>query len=254
VVDPDLKKPIEPDLDPLSGLPDPVPSPNLPDPLLPDPGVPAPMIDPMLPPPIGPRDAPVLKSADLLKAVDVLDQRADAFLKADEAKQTAMLAQFYGACADVARAATFVDPNGAMVNERIGRAQGILSSFHATPGLVDRIGRLGAFWMRAKDRKHLDGVLLAGQVVEIKPAGRLFETRVALKNSLTKNGGDDGLAETPKVVSVMSIADPTGRYQEGSEVFVLGALVIDPKANLVGYSGDEAHAVWRGSVVLLSEQ
>lgn len=240
--------------DPLNNRPLPMPMDELPE--LPDPGLP--LVGPPIPPApvapavpgIGPRGAPVVTSPDFAKAIDLLDLRAQAYEKADDAGRGKMIKDFYTACADVAKAYTFVDPEGAMVPERNGRAKGIVSSFHAIPGLADRLGRVGAFWLRA-ERQNLDGVLLSGTVEEIRPAGKFFETRIALRDTLTKKEGD-GFTDKPQVVSVLSISDPKGKYEVGAEVFVLGVVVVNPKDNLVGYEGDEPYTIWRGTVIDLS--
>ena len=79
------------------------------------------------------------------------------------------------------------------------------------------------------------GVLLAGTVKNVAKQGRLWGAVVEL-------------ADPSKSVSVLSDRELEARVDD--QVLVLGVVVRDPAANLVGYSGSKPAVVWAAALVV----
>lgn len=78
------------------------------------------------------------------------------------------------------------------------------------------------------------GVLLAGTVKNVGKQGRLQEATI-------------DLAGPSKTVTVLS--DQEAELKVGNQVVVVGIVVREPSANLVGYSGNKSAVVWAATLI-----
>jgi hypothetical protein len=82
-------------------------------------------------------------------------------------------------------------------------------------------------------RKHEDGVFLAGVVTDFRAVGSLFECDV--------NAGKSGTPTT-----ILSANNPQDFCQVGDELLLVGRLIDEPKKNYPGYEGDKAKVIYYG--------
>ena len=116
-----------------------------------------------------------------------------------------------------------------------------MTAFGEQPKKRAKIGNRGAESVRQADRTN-EGALLFGTVKQIRYRGLLYETTIDLAAR-----GDD------RTVMVVSTRDPKTAFSLKSRVLILGAIVSNPQANMVGYQGDEPTVVVAGFPVPLPE-
>jgi hypothetical protein len=149
--------------------------------------------------------------------------------------------QFYASFAQLGHAVTFADTSSGDVRSYVQTLLNMLTAFGEQPKKLAMIGNRGAEWLRQADRSN-DGALLFGTVKQIRYRGLLYETTVALAAR-----GDD------RTIMVVSTRDPKTAFSVNSRVLILGAIVANPQATMVGYEGDEPQVVVAGFPVPLSE-
>jgi hypothetical protein len=149
--------------------------------------------------------------------------------------------QFYEAFAQLGHTVTFADTSSGDIRSYVQTLLNLLTAFGDQPKKLAMIGNRGAEWLRQNDRPN-DGALLFGTVKQIRYRGLLYETTVDLAAR-----GDD------RTVMVVSTRDPKPAFSINSRVLILGAVVTNPRATMVGYRGDEPQVVVAGFPVPLSE-
>jgi hypothetical protein len=149
--------------------------------------------------------------------------------------------QFYAAFAQLGHAITFADTSSGDVRSYVSTLLNLLTAFGEQPKKLAMIGNRGAQWLRETNRTN-QGALLFGTVKQIRYRGLLYETTLDLAAR-----GDD------RTVMVVSTRDPKTAFALKSRVLILGAIVTDPKNNMVGYQGDEPFVVVAGFPVPLPE-
>jgi hypothetical protein len=192
---------------------------------------------------IGVRSAPVfsgdelgetLKSAN--EAKGVIDAGGGLDLSGEQRKDAAT---FYRVFCELSERVTFVDPEGQQVPARLAAIGDIVRDLGEKKKNLDAIGELAATWIRLKENRPGDGIMLAGTVKSIAPQGKLFDTEVQL------------FSKDRQMVTVMSKLDPTQKFTEGDRVIILGSVVDEPSLKLAGYEGNLPLVIWGGFPVAL---
>ena len=178
---------------------------------------------------LGPRMPPSVTSDQLGQAL----REVNTAIEADKAGEP-MSPKAYQAMCRLGEALAFVngDAADARLTDRIAAVGPDLEKMADRPERFDQIGRLAGAEIDAKSESPA-GVLLAGAVKSVAKEGRLWNVSVELA------GGS-------KSVSLLSDREVDVKVDD--RVLVLGVVVRQPSATLVGYSGDQAMVVW--SVVL----
>ncbi len=107
----------------------------------------------------------------------------------------------------------------------------LLKETAKNPQKVALLDSAAGKWLSFAGREKPSGIVLVGAVSKVAKHGKLFEQQMTIP----------GEAEP---VSVFSATKPTAA--EGDRVMLLGSVVDDPAANIPGYTGNQAAAVWSG--------
>jgi hypothetical protein len=191
---------------------------------------------------LGVRSAPSYTGDELgeaLKAANEAKAEVDADGGMDLKNRAQQAANMYRVLCNLSERATFVDPNGNQVRDRLAAAEGILLDLSEKKSQLDAIGRFGATWLELAEKRPGNGIVLAGTVMSITPQGRLFDTELQL------------FAGGQPVVTVMSKNDPQEAYSKGDRVIILGSVVEEPSLKLAGYEGNLPIVTWGGYPVIL---
>ncbi len=121
------------------------------------------------------------------------------------------------------------------LTELIGAAHALLMKVGDLPKRLDKIGQLANEQLGTQLPQNA-GILLAGTVTDVTPLDRLWITTVQLNGQQT----------TVTVVSRGSMG-----VKAKDRLAVLGVVIHDPVANLVGYAGAQPLVVWSGVSVTL---
>ena len=189
---------------------------------------------------VGPRRLDLYDAADLAEALVRANELAGGAGAGAAASgpPPALSAESYTAWCDVAEVIALLSPDEPEKNIsprrdalrrlalRIATAENVREIERLTPGRLDNPPRPEA------------GILLVGQVEEIKPSGKLKVLQISAPS---------GSRQTKVLSPRGSIA---GR---GDLVLVLGAVVAEPGQNVIGYTGTEPQAVWAGLIVKLPD-
>ncbi|HUT11784.1 MAG TPA: hypothetical protein VMY42_14890 [Thermoguttaceae bacterium] len=221
--------------------------PNTPDPLGPDPFLtPDPLIDPVPPPLtdllpkprvlppdyIGPRDPPLISSAELGAALG----EANEAIRGEEAVGE-VTADNYALFCRLGYLVTFVDPSGPQVSDRKRAIEGLLEDIGQMPGQQSEIAGLAQGVLDDEARLE-EGILLAGTV-----------TAAAIDDAKQLQGAVVELAGLSTKVTVLS--KPALSIAEGDSVLILGSIVEDPSENLVGHASAKEVVVWGSLAAVL---
>ena len=140
----------------------------------------------------------------------------------------------YGSASDVGRLLSQLDSANPEFAEDVAEIKTALTTLAVQPGKVSALKSLTDINLR--QRKHDEGVLLAGVVQEFAPAGSHY----AGKFLAGKSGAE---------VIVVSTSDPKDAFSPGDELLLVGRVVEDPAKNLPGYEGDAPRVVLLGIAV-----
>ncbi len=191
---------------------------------------------------LGVRNAPSYTGDELgkaLKEADDFKAKVEAEGGMDLTARPQDAADMYRALCNLSERATFVDPDGNQVKDRLAAAEGIVLDLSKKKSQLDAIGRFGATWLELGEKRPGNGIALAGTVMSIAPQGELFDTELQL------------FAGGQPVVTVMSKVDPQEAYSKDDRIVILGSVVEEPSLNLAGYEGNQSIVTWRGYPVIL---
>ncbi|MBX9788069.1 MAG: hypothetical protein K2Y37_04075 [Pirellulales bacterium] len=189
---------------------------------------------------VGPRRLDLYDSADLAEALVRANELAGGAGAGAAASgpPPALSADSYTAWCDVAEVIALLSPDEPEKNVsprrdalrrltlRIATTENVREIAQLTPGRLDSPPRPEA------------GILLVGQVDEIKPSGKLKVLQVSVPSGARRT----------------TILSPRGSIAgRGDLVLVLGAIVAEPGQNVIGYTGTEPQAVWAGLIVKLPD-
>jgi hypothetical protein len=236
-VEPDLK-PIplpEPDLGPL--LPEVNPKPAKPEPT--EKPEPKPVEKPAPKPEPEPEAKPLPTADDLTKGVLAA---VEGYTKVSESAgqppeiRKQLYTEMYLAASDVGRIVSQLDASSADLTEQIDTLKTFLNGIAVQPGKVSALKSLTD--INLPQRKHDEGVLVAGVVQDFASAGSLFACKFQAGKSLTET-------------TIVSATNPQVAYKAGDELLVIGRVVDDPMKNLPGYEGDAERVVLLGYGVIV---
>jgi hypothetical protein len=142
-----------------------------------------------------------------------------------------LFTDMYLAAADVGRIVTYLSTSDSDLIEHVNTLQTFLTSLAAQPGKVSALKALTD--LKLPERKHDEGVLVAGSVQDFKASGSMFE--------LTTLAGKKG-TETP----VICANNPQDFCAPGDELLIVGRVVENPKKHIPGYEGDHERVVLYG--------
>jgi hypothetical protein len=148
--------------------------------------------------------------------------------------EKAMSAQAYQVLCRLGEAVTFVngDASDKELINHIEDANALLKEVAAQPDAGKKLAPLAADRLDAHLGKTA-GVLLAGTVKSLSKQDRLFDATVQIPG---------------RTAPVNILSDRMLPVKAGESVFVLGVVVHDPKANLVGYGDTKGIVVWSGAL------
>jgi hypothetical protein len=179
-------------------------------------------------------EKPLPSAADFARAVLTA---TDAFAKVNESSdelpevRRQLYTDMYGAVAEVGRIVTYLSTSDSDLAEPVSTLQTFLTALAAQPGKVSALKALTD--LKMPERKHDEGVLIAGAVQDFKSAGSMFE--------LTTLAGKKG-TETP----VICATNPQDFCAPGDELLIVGRVIENPKKNIPGYEGDHERVVLYG--------
>ena len=178
---------------------------------------------------VGPRMPPSVTSDQLGEALKAADK-----VVIDE-KVANVPAGDYQAFCRLGEAVTFVNGEAAdaQLTGRIKAAEKLLEKVAKQPALSEDLGRKAAERISGNSDQNA-GILLAGTVKDVAKdkQGRIHGTVIELAGS-------------SQTVSVLG--DREFKAKVGDQVLVLGIVVRDPGASLVGYADNKPAVVWVGA-------
>jgi hypothetical protein len=174
---------------------------------------------------IGPRMPPSINSEQLRTAIDV----ADTLLAADK-PGAPMPVKTYEAFCRLSETVAFANGPASDTDlaDRIVAAGKLLEKLAERPEMFQTLGPMADARLNVQHNQNV-GILLAGTVKNIAKQDRLWGLAVEL-------------AGANKIVSVLS--DQALEVNVEDPIVVLGVVVRDPGANLVGYTGKKPAVIW----------
>ncbi len=189
----------------------------------------------------GVRGAPQYSAEEIHAALEAAVQASVAWDTNEDQSEThrkQLNEQFYYAFARLSESVTYPPPNDPETGELVSALSDMLGTFVKEPKKLAMIGNQAAAWLEQSTRPH-HGIFIFGTVKRIKTAGTLYETELELA------------ARKKRVLTVVSRVDPRNTFAPGDRILMLGAIVDQPKRNLLGYEGNEPIVVMGGFPVLL---
>jgi hypothetical protein len=175
--------------------------------------------------------APIYSGAQLQQAlarvVTAMDQleRSDAAPRDERLK---LARNLYQRLCDVAQTAGHVDLDDRQLGQRMNATAALLERVASRESLRNLVGRTSADWLNFPARTS-DGIALAGEVIQIEPKGRYWETELRLASRSD---------QTVRVLTdILPQLDPRMPFDVGCRLLVLGTIVQEPAQQLTGYDG-----------------
>jgi hypothetical protein len=184
-----------------------------------------------------PEAKPLPTAEELTKAVLAA---AEGYTKVNEATgqpaevRRQLFIDLYNSASDAGRIISQLDTANSDLTEQVETLKTALAGLAMQPGKMSALKSLTD--INLPQRKHDEGVLLAGVVQDFAAAGSLFASKFQAGKSLTET-------------TIISTANPQEAYKVGDELLVVGRIVENPKKNLPGYEGDAERVVLLGSAV-----
>ncbi len=176
---------------------------------------------------VGPRLCPPVDSDELAAALRKANSISIA--NADDP----MPPSIYESFCELGTRVTFVNGPAAdtELSERIAAARTLLEKVGTSPERMDKVGLLAD--RRLDENKTQNaGILLAGKVQDVARQGRLWTATLRVA----------GISTTVGIASREAL-----NVKADDRVLVLGVVVQEPEANLVGYTGTRSMVVWSGA-------
>jgi hypothetical protein len=187
------------------------------------------------PPPV--EETPLPTADKLAKAVALVAERytkvqESGGLAADIRRQ--LYTEMYQSASEVGGLISRVDSSQEQFAAAVADLKSTLGGLAEQPGKVSALKALTD--NNLPQRKHDEGILLAGTVQSFESAGSLFACKFQAGKSM---------AET----TLVSFTDPAQFCQVGDELLVVGRVVENPAKNLRGYEGEAERVVLLGYAV-----
>ena len=208
--------------------------------LLPDGDTPPPTPETNPQPPVEPvpETPPAATAAELATAVQAAnDALAAVEAGKNEPKEVRqqLFTDLYLAVADAGRILSHLDPADADVADPLAQLKRFHAELAAQPGKVSAFGHLGRTHL--PERKAGEGFAVAGNVIEYRVAGSVFET------TLDAGSGVQVLLVSP--------GNPQDFCEIGDQLLVTGRIVEDPAKNIRGYDGEAERVMLLGDAALV---
>ncbi|MEX2173738.1 MAG: hypothetical protein WD872_05205 [Pirellulaceae bacterium] len=144
----------------------------------------------------------------------------------------------YLAACDVGRTISYLSTADADLQESVDAMQAFLSGLAVQPGKVGALNSLTDIHL--PQRKHDEGVLVAGVVQDFQSAGSVFECTLKAGKKMAST-------------SVIWATNPQDFCKVGDEVLVVGRIVENPKEQIAGYEGEQERVVLHGYAVVVPQ-
>jgi hypothetical protein len=194
----------------------------------------------------GPLDPPVFSPGDLTKAIHEAVAANQKMVAAQKANQESALKaarkEFYLDLYAVANIATFVKDDGGDSDQSDKTRKTIeqfTRSLAADPKRLEALKGNAARWLAFVGRTT-PGIVLAGEVQEAKPVGKLYRVRILAAP------GPQG------TMTVLSGKDP--QVEPGDEVLTIGSIIDHPAVQIPAYDGADSAVVWNGMTMKLRDE
>ena len=184
-----------------------------------------------------PETKPLPTAEDLTKAVLAA---SDATTKVNEATgqpaevRRQLFIDFYAAASDAGRVLSQLSADDPELAEQTATLKTALASLAMQPGKLSALKSLTD--INLPERKHEQGVLLAGVAGEFAAAGTV--------HAATFQAGKSGTEAI-----VVSASDPKQAISAGEEILLVGRVIEDPTKNLPGYEGEATRVILLGCAV-----
>ena len=144
---------------------------------------------------------------------------------------------FYVSLFGLGQVATFVkdDAAGEQLESQRRSLAKLAARLAADPKRLEALKTNAARWW-AFAKRTTPGIVLAGAVENVEPAGKLFHAKIRI-----------GEAADAPVVTVVSPHDP--QLDPGDQVVAMGCIFAHPEQELSGYDGTDTAVVWSGMTV-----
>jgi hypothetical protein len=190
---------------------------------------------------LAPADAKPAPSAAVLAqavatAADAL-ARYEGLPKEDAEARREAFTKLYQATGEVGRVISHLKPMDAELSEDIARLQDLLDTISGAKGSskLNPVKSLAAqHWPAAKQD---DGLLVAGTVKDIQPAGRLFEITL------------DGSSQSELFLPILTTTNPEELCAAGDILVAIGRVLDEPQKHLPGYEGQHSRVLLLGHAV-----
>jgi hypothetical protein len=178
----------------------------------------------------------------------VLEQTRESIAELDNAgddlepAELEQLQQVYcGGLAQLAHAVTFADYGDPEAEQEVENVARLLKSILASQPKLDLITEYGSF-QYGSPQDGLQGIVLLGEIIEIKEQQPFFETVLRLP-------GEELAVE----VTIISRRNPTPPLRPGQQVLILGSATSQPREIIKGYEGLAEQVVIGGYPLIISQ-
>jgi len=166
-------------------------------------------------------------------ATDAL-ARYEGLPKEDAEARREAFTKLFEATSEVGRVISFLNPLNTELSEDIARLQDLLDTISGAKGSskLNPVKFLASQqWPKAKSD---DGLLVAGTVKAIQPAGQLFEFTL------------DASSRSEFFVPILTTTNPDELCAVGDVVVIVGRVLDEPQKHLPGYEGQQSRVLLLG--------
>lgn len=199
---------------------------------------PPPQIDPTTANGVGYLDPPTYSGKDLKALLGAVRTQLDDYkLGGDRETRRNQLRMLYQRFCEIGQVATFVDMSDPEIGKLMQATEALLTRIADSEDQLRLVGGAAVTWIGYSSRVT-NGVAIAGEVVDVRAAGQLYESTVRL------HGRPE---HTVRLISRRNpLTDARQKYEPGDEIIAFGSIVNDPGQQLVGYQGIKEPVIWRG--------
>jgi hypothetical protein len=153
-----------------------------------------------------------------------------------EARREAFV-KLHRAIGETGRIVSYLNASDAEISEDVSRLQDLLDAISGAKGSskINPVKFLTS--QQWPDARQDDGLLVAGTVKSIQPAGRLFEITL------------DASARSELTLPVLTASNPDDLCAVGDVLVVVGRVLHEPGKHLPGYEGEQAQVLLLGQAV-----
>ena len=183
-------------------------------------------------------DAPMYSGSELKDLLRTARNQLAAYhVGLDREQRRKQLNLLYQTFCEIGQVATFIDLTDPDIGRLMQATEATLVRISKSTDQLRLVGRAAQTWINYPSRVT-NGIAIAGEVTEIKPVGRLFQSTVTL------------YGRPDESIRLMSLRNPSTdvrqNYKLGDQIVAFGSIVDQPEIEFVGYEGANVPVVWRG--------